>query len=410
MAAAGALVLVALALGGLGLGAGLARGADCGAAKPCGCGDRIIEDYEMTGSLGPCPGDGLRLAAGVVLDGKGFAIRGAGQKSGLVLDERSHGARVRNIEVTGFHHGLRMAGVRAARIDNLRAHHNGNAKRHTGYGIDFARGASDNILVGVHIHENADEGIHFGPAASRNQVAGSEIYDNYRENIYFLENSGNVVRGSVLRGGGAAAAYIKHAPGTRLVGNRIEGRPVQLRGRSDGVVLSGNTLHGAAILLQPLGGAAPQDVRIEGGAIHPSGGACVRVHGSRGVVVQDVDLDCRPALSVDAGARVAVRGATTVRVQCRGMGEVKLAAPSGLRFVDTAGAGVAGVRIHDAEGRLLAESDAAGALGTDLPFEVIRCPGRAAGMPRLVASLGAWSMALLPSSLRSGVVLVPAAR
>lgn len=410
MVAARALALGVLAIAGLSLGVGLAQGADCGGPKPCSCGDRIVEDYEMKGPLGPCTGDGLRLAAGVVLDGKGFRIRGSGKKSGLLLDEGSHGARVRNVEVTGFGRGVRLAGVRAARIENLRTHHNGDFVRHIGYGIDFARGAADNLLVGVHVYENADEGIHFGMAANRNRVADSEIYDNYLENIYFLENSGNTVRDSVLRGGGAAAAYIKHAPGTRLVGNRIEDRPVQLRGRSDGVVLSGNTLRETAILLQPLSGAAPQDVRIEGGAIYPGSGACVRVSAARGVVVQDVELDCSPGVSVSDGAQVALRGSTNVRVQCRGSGEVTFAMPSDLYFVDTTGAGVAGVRIHDAAGGLLAESDASGALAAVLPFRVVRCPGRAAGTPRLVASLGSWSRALLPSALRSGMVLVPAER
>lgn len=384
-----------------------AGAADCGGLRACSCGDRVVEDYQLTAPLGPCAGDGLRLVAGVTLDGQGHALRGVGRKSGIVLDENSHGAVVRDLHVTGFYRGIRLAGVRGARVEGVRAFRNGNFTKHAGYGIEFARGASENRVVGVEVHGNADEGIHIGTDANRNVIEGAKVAENFREGIYFLENSGNRVENSEIRDGGAAAAYIKFARGTVLRNNRIVDRPVQVRGGSDDVLLEGNTLERTSVIFEPFQDVAPQGVTIRGGSIDSPGGACVRVRAARDVRVDEVRLRCQPGVSVNEGATVRLVGAGAPPVQCRGSGSVTFEGPAGLRFVDENGNGVAGVRVSGPGGRVLAQSDAKGALDGPLPIRVVACPGRREVAPRLAARKGTWQQSIAASAVRNGVVLVP---
>lgn len=391
----------------LGSGPGIAGAADCGGLRPCSCGDRVVEDYQLTGPLGPCAGDGLRMVAGVTLNGGGHAIRGVGRKSGVVLDEGSHGAVVRNLHVTGFYRGVRLAGVRGATVQNVRSWSNGNFEKHAGYGIEFARGASGNRVVGVEVHGNADEGIHIGTDANRNVIDGAKVADNFREGIYFLENSGNRVENSEIRGGGAAAAYIKFARGTVLRNNHILERPVQLRGSSDEVVLEGNRLERASVIFEPFQGVAPRGVTIRGGRIDSPGGACVRVRGAREVRVENVTMQCRPSVSVNEGSTVAVVGAAGARVQCRGSGSVTFDLPAGVRFVDENGNGVEGVSVEGPGGRELARSDRQGALTDPVPMRVVTCPGRNESAPMLRLRKGSWNQEAGAATLRKGIVLVP---
>ena len=121
---------------------------DCGGTRLCRCGDRVVEDYRLSSDLGPCPKNGLLVREGVTLDGGGHAVHGSRtQKTwGLMLDERSHGSRIVDIEVTGFERGVRVAGAQGVRLERVESHHNGDTKAHKGYGIDVARGASDVVI------------------------------------------------------------------------------------------------------------------------------------------------------------------------------------------------------------------------------------------------------------------------
>jgi len=378
---------------------------DCGGRKACDCGDKVVRDHILTRSLGPCPGVGLRMGPGATLDGNGEAIRGSGREAGIVFDEKAIGAVVRNLEVSGFKRGVRFAGVRGARLENVQSHHNGDRKTAVGYGVDLARGASENILVGLRVFENADEGIHFGTGANRNRLEDSEVFDNYRENIYFLQNRGNEVHRSKLHGGGAAAFYIKHAPETVLSENEISDRPIQLRGRSDRVRLVDNRLRKSSVNLEPFKDDVPEGVRISGGQIETPGHACVRLRGARKVWVENVKFSCRGSVSVEQGADVRVTLDSFTEARCEGTGAVTQLGYLEQRFVDAQGAGVGGVTVLDNQGVSWGKSSSDGRVERVLPLATLTCPARDVSSTGLRASRGTWTEPLNPKAGK--VVLVP---
>ena len=379
----------------------------CGGAKACACGDTVVRDHILTRSLGPCPGVGLRLTAGVTLDGNGESIQGTGNQVGVVLDEKAGGAVVRNLEVSGFKRGVRLAGVRGARLENVQSHHNGDRTTAVGYGIDLARGASENVLVGLRVFENADEGIHFGTAANRNQLRDSEVFDNYRENVYFLQNRGNEVHRSKLHGGGAAAFYVKHAPETVLTENEVRDRPIHIRGRSHGVRLRNNRLERSAVNIEPFKKDAPVGVQVIGGKITAGGTTCVRLREARDVLISHVELSCRDAVSVEGGANVRASIDSVSRIRCRGAGTVTRLGRVDKRFVDDRGRGVAGVEIRDAKGAVLASTNEAGKVEPLIALETVTCPQRSLVAAKLQATFGSWVEPLTLAARSAQVLVVP---
>jgi Right handed beta helix region len=353
----------------------------CGGDRECSCGDSVVRDYRLPGDLGPCPANGLEIGGAVEFDGGGHTIFGSRGKSfGLRLAAGASGSRVRNVKVTGFGRGLRLQDVRGARIENLEAYRNGDSREHEGYGIDVAKGAMDNLLSGVKVHHNADEGIHFGTRASGNRVIDSDVSSNYRENIYVLATDGTRIERSRLRspGQGAANVYVKFARDTRLDGNRIDGGTVQIRGGSTGTVLSGNDLSNTNVVLQEqddrrFGKGSPARTTIRGGRIEASG-SCIRVEMASDVVIEDVDLRCRDAVTVAGGSDVALSGLANTSVRCDGRGRVTRRAPLDVRFVDSAGKPQPRVKIRSRSGTPLGEAGADGHYRGVVEVGRLECP------------------------------------
>jgi len=312
---------------------GSAAARDCGGSRPCDCGDRVVESTILVADLGPCPGDGLRVVAGVSLDGGGHAIRGSRpvETSGVTVTDRAVGAFVQNLEVTGFERGLRLAGARGVQVTNVHAHHNGDVRTKVGYGIDLAGGASGNRMERCRIHDNADEGIHFGSRAEGNKLVRSEIRDNFRENVYFLEAVDNVVEDCDVRGGGNDSFYVKNSRGTVIARNRIADRPLTVRGSSTGTVLSDNRVEGTVVLVTDYRDKrtgktlVPARTTIRGGRIS-NRASCVRAEAGSGTSIEGVDLDCKEDVSV-AGGTVVTGVGRALSVRCAGPGEV-LEAPA----------------------------------------------------------------------------------
>ncbi len=378
---------------------------DCGGSTACGCGDKVVRDHILTRSLGPCPGAGLRIVAGVILDGNGQSIRGTGNKAGILFEETATGAVVRNLEVSGFKRGIRFSGVHGARLENVQSHHNGDRAAAVGYGVDLAHGASANVLVGLRVYENADEGIHFGTNANRNRLEDSEIFDNYRENVYFLQNRGNEVHRSRLRGGGAAAFYVKHAPETLLQDNEISDRPIQIRGRSDDVRLVENRLSNSSVHVEPFKGEGSRGLRMSGGSIASPRLPCIRLRGARDARVEGVGFSCRDRVSVQDGAEIQVAIASLTGVLCRGTGSVTRLRQLASRFVDPQGRAVEGIAILDGSGGVLGRSDSEGKVERLVPQATMQCPERRILDSRLRAARGEWSAPLLLD--RAEDVVVP---
>lgn len=292
--------------------------ASCGGKKECLCGDKVVRDYTMRADLGPCAKDGLRVVGPVTLDGAGHTIRGAGARSegaGVRVGEDASGARVSNLTVTGFAHGVRLIGSRNVHVSNVEAHHNGDPGPREGYGVDISKGASDNLLEHLKVHENADEGIHVGAKAAGNRIVDSQVYDNGRENVYFLSCSNDRLEGSRLHGSGTshASVYVKFATGTVIQGNSIDGGAIQIRGGSRDTQLVDNSLVGGTVILEAqndrrFGPGAPSGTVLRGGKITTSD-ACVRISAGTGTRVEGVTLSCPDGIRVAKGSRVAFRPA-----------------------------------------------------------------------------------------------------
>lgn len=317
------LLLIAVLLAGCAMQtvvapSGEADAANCGGKRVCACGDKVVQDYVLPADLGPCPGPGLRVGGAVTIDGGGHVIRGSGAKSdgaGLRIPAEASGARISNLRVTGFAHGVRLIGARDVRLSDLEADGNGDPGPREGYGIDVSSAASDNVLERVNVHGNADEGIHVGTDAARNRIVDSRIWGNSRENVYFLACRDNrLERSKVSQSGrGNAAVYVKFASGTVLEGNTVTDGPVQIRGGSRGTMLLDNTLSGAAVVLESqtdkrFGTGTPSDTTVRGGSI-TAPDFCVRIAAASGTSVEDVRLSCPDGIRVASGSRVAVRAA-----------------------------------------------------------------------------------------------------
>ncbi|HEY8517990.1 MAG TPA: right-handed parallel beta-helix repeat-containing protein [Candidatus Binatia bacterium] len=334
-----------LLLAGLGAAADVAVGAECGGDRRCRCGDVVVADYTLPEDLGPCPASGLRVRRRVVLDGAGHVIRGSGAKGsfGVQVDSGASGSQIRNLAVTGFERGLRLVKVERVRVSGVASHDNGDFKARVGYGIDFAGGASRNVLDHVQVFRNADEGIHLGSGAHENQIIDSQVYDNARENVYFLRNHGNVLKRSELRGAGSTSVYIKDASRTVLEGNRIDGALVHIRGASRETQLIDNLLSSAPLVLQgykekgaQIAARYPEDTLVRGGRISADS-ACVRVDGASGTSLENVALDCSRQVSLAGGATVVAVDTRVSDVQCSGAGELQRARRVEFRVVDAAG-------------------------------------------------------------------------
>lgn len=347
--AAAALLALVIVL----LGARRVAAAECGGGRTCRCGDTVVADYTLPDDVGPCPENGLRVRRAIVLDGNGHLVRGRGAKGsvGVQVDGAGSGARIRDLAITGFERGLRLAKAERVRVEGVAAHDNG--KDGVGYGIDLAGGASRNVLERVQVFRNADEGIHVGSAAHENHILDAEVHDNGRENVYFLRNHGNVLARSKLWGA-ATAVYVKHAARTVLEQNRIDDGAIHLRGDSRDTVLDGNVLAAGALVLQryrdkdaKIGLRAPTATLVRGGRI-TSPDACVRVEGATRTTLDDVALDC-PRPFVLRGATVTTVGARRAELRCSGEGAVERARRVDVRFVDSAGRAVSGVEVR-AEG------------------------------------------------------------
>jgi parallel beta-helix repeat protein len=222
----------------------------------CGCGDVLTESYSLPADLGPCASDGLRLRGTVHLDCRGHTLRGNTDSAdtasrsaivGIVFD-RTEGAVVSNCAVRGFRTGIEFREAHGSTIQNSTVFRNGDFRTRIGYGIHLSR-AQKNTVRDCTVHSNADEGIHGGTGSDGNLLIANNAYDNGRENIYVLGARGTQLTRNRVGGKVSAALYMKHASASHIEGNRFEGRPVVVRGRSTGNVFADNVF-GAGITFQ----------------------------------------------------------------------------------------------------------------------------------------------------------------
>jgi parallel beta-helix repeat protein len=256
-----------------------ASGATCGGSAPCSCGDTVQQSTTLATDLGVCPGVGLKVASGVVLDCAGHTITGSNQAGawyGIFLDD-ANGAEVRNCRVTNFRRGLRISGGQANRLIN-------NESFVNRYGIDLAGATTNNFIQGNLIHDSRDEGIHIGTGANNNELRGNTFRKNKHENIYLLHADGNTIVENTSTEADNTAIFLKHSSNNNVSDNTTDTTPIQLRGDSTGNTLNNNHLTGNGYFFEgyedpPGVWTYPHDNQVTGGSVNGAY-ACLRFSGA----------------------------------------------------------------------------------------------------------------------------------
>jgi len=119
----------------------VAQAADCGGDVPCSCGDTVVEDTVLTGSLDCSGGDGLIIGAhGVTLELNGFVLEGD-LTSGKIGVDNTGGFSSVTIQygvIQGFDQGLKAADVDGLELKDLAF--SGQNNRFDGRAIDVLGG------------------------------------------------------------------------------------------------------------------------------------------------------------------------------------------------------------------------------------------------------------------------------
>jgi len=280
-----------LAAGVLGvvLAPGAASAKVCGGEVACECGDSVRGVAVLQADLGVCPGLGLGMTTGAVLDCAGHTITGsdlADARYGIELDAVV-GAQVRNCRVTAFRRGVRVSGGGSHTLA-------GNELFKNKYGIDLAGQTAANRIESNIIRDSRDEGIHVGTGTSDTLIVGNQIVGSKLENVYLLEARGTRVVGNVVVDAGNAAIFIKHSTDSYVADNVVWDTPIDLRGDSWGNVLANNDLRGDGYLFEAFeeatGWTYPHDNQVRGGTVF-NAGACVRMLGAHDNRIQGVRID-----------------------------------------------------------------------------------------------------------------------
>jgi parallel beta-helix repeat protein len=262
---------------------------ECGGDIACACGDTVRGVAVLQSDLGVCPGLGLGVTTGSVLDCAGHTVTGSGIPGawyGIELDSVS-GAQVRNCRVTAFRRGLRISGGGGHWLVGNEVFETGN------YGIDLADATAGNRIESNVIRRSGDEGIHVGTGASDNAIVGNEIVDSKAENVYLLAASGTRLIGNVVvhtRNNGAAI-FIKHSVNTYVADNVVFDNPIQVRGGSRDNVFEDNALRGDGYVFEAYsdnnGLTYPQRNQVTEGTVF-NAERCVQLAGAYDTLVHGV--------------------------------------------------------------------------------------------------------------------------
>src|SRR5215470_9288392 len=284
--------------------AGGAVAADCGGGVPCQCGDTVKGAAVLEAPVGTCPGVGLVVTSGAVLDCAGYTLTGSnlpGAWYGIHVDGAS-GAVVQNCRVTSFRRGIRLRGGGGNALV-------GNEVFGNRYGIDLAEATSGNRIVLNAVHDNRDEGIHVGTGVTDAQISGNRLIHNKYENLYLLGASGCTVSGNLLSAAvRGAPLYLKHSSRNTFTDNEVRAGMVLVRGASEGNrfertrVISNGFLF-QAYLDSTLGWTYPHDNAVVGGYVSTTD-YCLRFAGAYDNRVTDVTIDrCTPVLETELGGQ-----------------------------------------------------------------------------------------------------------
>lgn len=173
------------------------------ASEPIGCGSVITQDTTLSTDIGPCPGEGVIVAAShITLDLNGHTVSGnpevrvSPDKAGILLRQVT-GVTVKNGTVEGFDAGVAIMGGGANTVRRLTARDNVNYRVVTGRDsqpedivpdegpyCDLGDGITafnsrDNVIEGNVLYGNGPySAVSLVSNSDRNRVANNDIRDN----------------------------------------------------------------------------------------------------------------------------------------------------------------------------------------------------------------------------------------
>lgn len=308
------------------------------AGEVIACGAVITQDTTLTDDVGPCPGEGVVIAAdGVTLDLNGHTLRGnpearrGNDKVGIRLQGVT-GVTVRNGTVAGFDAGVAIMGGASNTVRGVTARDNVNYRIVTGRNsqpedivpdvgpyCDFGDGitvfdSQDNVLEDNNVFGNGPfSGISLVFDSDDNVVVDNDVHDN--DVLNETPDGQGTVCGSTANGPVpdpppyCCDAFGRHSQG---VGVRLEGPGAErnlvrgndiLRNGLAGVLISGfhlelganngynvvrgNRIHQTGLRVHDSQGDGTEAYRSSGIQLHHSGPEFIHV--SYGNVIEDND-------------------------------------------------------------------------------------------------------------------------
>lgn len=212
---------------------GLAVPAAAGPPQALSCGAVVTETTVLADDVGPCPGDGLIIAAdGITLDLNGHRVFGTFEPTPVPANsvnaagisfQQVQGSTVRNGEVFNFAAGVRIQGGAENHVTRLNLHDNIGRSGTDGDGIAVFSSDGNRIVGNRVVHNGPWSGITLlGDAAagsSRNVIAGNVVRDN---NVPEFDDEGEMSwksdTGIAIEGPGATH--------NQILGNVVEGSGV----------------------------------------------------------------------------------------------------------------------------------------------------------------------------------------
>lgn len=198
------------------------------AATHVGCGSVITTKTTLDSDIGPCPGDGLIVAANnVVLNLNGHTITGTGNGAG-VRAALVTGVVIKNGTVTGFHTGVQLDEADGNVVRAVTASQNVR-------GINVS-GSDNNKVVLNTLTNNGGDAIRLG-LSSGNGVRGNVVTGNVFGISIADGSTNNVVSENQVTSNSAfGIALFSGATNNRLIGNTV-----QLTSGGDGIVVAADS-------------------------------------------------------------------------------------------------------------------------------------------------------------------------
>ncbi len=232
----------------------------------------------------------------------------------------SNGTRLVDLNVhDSVRNGIQLDGSTNTLVDGGSSHHNGidgepGKMTHLGHGVHINKGAANNVVRGLDLHDNAEDGVQFGNSAGNgNQIVDNKIWGN-REDGVDIKNGSQSFDGNQIYGNKENAILIHNTAQTitltdNLLKTKESGNALDV---SEGrVVSSGNLYEGVTSysveVVSKDGSSFKNDVFVDGGS---NTHASVRIAGGSNTIADSTFVRHGDGVAIKAdGGTVKVTGA-----------------------------------------------------------------------------------------------------